>query len=84
MNNIVMRKMDITSGFAPISSVSLIVSVTISCPPSNVDDVFFVGDDGVDVPWMPGEWHEFRSIDLSSIQIKGTVGDIVTIIGGTW
>jgi hypothetical protein len=46
--------------------------------------VFFQGDDGSDVPWVPGEYHAVYRVDLSRILVKGTPGDQVTVIGGTW
>jgi len=83
-NNIVMRKLTVSGSYQPLVPSSLIASVTISTPPTNSDNVIFRGDDGSEVPWVPGEWHEFRSVDLSGIQVKGTAGDVVTVIGGTW
>jgi hypothetical protein len=84
MNNIVMRKVTVTASYQPLASGSLVASVSISTPPTNAGNVLFKGDDGADVPWVPGEWHEFRSIDLSAVLVKGTVGDVVTVVGGTW
>jgi len=84
VNNVVMRRIDVTADYRPISNRRLVASVTVSCLPTNSAAVVFRGDDGSDVPWLPGEWHEFRSINLHEIAIKGTPGDAVTIIGGTW
>lgn len=84
MNNTVMRKITVTGTYQPLASSRLVASVTISCPPGNAGGVLFKGDDGSDVPWLAGEWHEFRSVDLSAVQVKGTPGDVVTVIGGTW
>jgi len=84
MNNIVMRKITVTSEYQPLVSTGLVASVTISTPPSNAGNVLFKGDDGSDVPWIPGQWHEFKSIDLSAVEVKGTPGDVVTVVGGTW
>ena len=39
---------------------------------------------GEPVPWVAGEWHDFWSVNLNEIVIKGTPGDVVTVIGGTW
>ena len=36
------------------------------------------------LPWVPGQWHDFRSIDLAAVHVKGTPGDVVTVVGGTW
>ena len=84
MNNIVMRKLVVSGSYRPLVAGSLVASVTISAPPTNAGDVTFLGDDGSEVPWVPGEWHDFRSVDLGSIRVKGTAGDIVTVVGGSW
>ena len=84
VHNIIMRTVPVTEEYAPLSTVSLVGSVTISTPPSNTGDVFFKGDDGSDVLWLVGQWHEFFSVDLSKIFVKGTPGDVISVIGGTW
>jgi len=84
MHNFVMRKITVTADYQPLVSGSLVASVTISTPPTNSANVLFKGDDGSDVAFVPGEWHEFRSIELASVQVKGTPGDVVTVVGGTW
>lgn len=85
MNNVIMRKVIVTANYQPLSATSLIGSVEISAAPSNVANVFFKGDDGSDVPWVAGEFHGgFKSVDLNTIQVKGTPGDVVTIVGGSW
>jgi len=84
MNNTIMRKIVVTDSYLPLVSESLVGSVTISCLPTNAGDVFFKGDDGSDVPWKPGQWIDFRRVDLAAIEIKGTPDDVVTVIGGTW
>ena len=84
MNNIVMRRIEVTADYQPVSNVQLIASVTISCLPTNGGTVYLRGDDGSDVPWVPGEWHVFKNVNLGEIVVKGTPGDVVTVIGGTW
>jgi len=84
MNNVVMRRIVLTGSYQPVATQRVTASVTVSCPPTNRATAFFKGDDGADVPWVPGEFHEFNGIDLSSLQVKGTAGDVVTVVGGTW
>jgi len=84
MNNILMRQVAVGADYAPLAAERTVVTVTISCPPANTGNVLFKGDDGSDVPWLPGEWHTLVSVNLADIQIKGTVGDCVTLVGGTW
>jgi hypothetical protein len=84
MNNAILRIVTVTGEYQPLAAGSLVASVTISTPPTNGANVVFRGDDGSEVPWVPGEWHDFRSIDLAELRVKGTPGDQVTIVGGTW
>ena len=84
MNNVVMRKIVLTANYQPVSTQPVIASVTVSCPPTNQGAALFRGDDGSDVPFVAGEYHKFNGIDLSSLQVKGTPGDVVTIVGGSW
>ena len=84
MNNVFMRKIDVTENYTPLASERVVLSVTISAPPTNTGLVLFKADDDSDVPWVPGEWHQFYSIDLAELQVKGSPGDVITIIGGTW
>jgi hypothetical protein len=85
MNNIIMRLFTLDGGdYKPLSTVPLVGTFTISCPPANTASVLFKGDDGSDVPWVAGEWHSLVRVDLSQIQVKGAAGDTVTVVGGTW
>lgn len=84
MHNVVQRRIALTAEWQPIAVGSLIASVDVSCLPTNSGPVFFQGDDGEAVPWIPGEWHQFWSIDLAALRVRGTPGDAITVIGGTW
>ena len=84
MNNVFLRKIDVTEEYIPLASERIVLTVTISAPPTNTANVFFKGDGGSDVPWTSGEWHQFSSINLAELQVKGTPGDVITIIGGTY
>jgi hypothetical protein len=84
MNNIIMRQVTVGAAYAPLVAESLVATVTLSCPPSNAGPVYFKGDDGGDVPWRAGEWHTLVRVNLVDILVKGTPGDVVTVIGGSW
>jgi len=84
MNNVIMRKVNVTATYQPLVAAPLMGTFTVSCPPANAAVVYFKGDDGSDVPWVPGEWHTFERIDLAAIRVKGNDGDTVTIVGGSW
>ena len=85
MKNIVMLCVEVSEEYKPLSEKSLVASVDINVSPSNAGPVFFRGTDGKDVPWssVNGQWHRFARIDLSEIFVKGTPGDVVTVVGGT-
>ncbi|NIA06913.1 MAG: hypothetical protein GWP14_04610 [Actinobacteria bacterium] len=84
MNNVLMRTIDVTQNYTPLASSRTVLTVTISALPTNTGNVSFKADDGSDVPWVPGEWHKFYSVDLAELEVKGSPGDVITIIGGTW
>jgi len=84
MNNIIARKFDVTADYTALAASSIVATVTVSAPPGNGHNVYLRGDTGQDVPLVPGEWHTFYHVDLAGIQVKGTAGDIITVIGGTW
>ena len=85
MNNVIMCKITLTDEYQSLTDKDLeVASIDISTPPTNAGLVIFQGDDGSEVPWIPGEWHKLLRVNLASILVKGTPGDVVTIVGGTW
>ena len=84
MNNMIARKVDLTADYQPLADRRTVVSGTLSATPGNSDTAYLLGDTGQDIPLIPGEWHTLYHVDLSQIQIKGSVGDILTFNGGTW
>ena len=85
MNNIVMRKIVVTAQYQPLSDKDVeVVTVDVSTPPTNANVVFFRGDNGVDVPWIAGEYHTLKRINLAEVMVRGQPGDVVTLVGGTW
>jgi hypothetical protein len=84
MNNVIMRLVTVAEGYAPLTAVETVGTFTISALPGNAANVFFKGDDGSDVPWVPSEWHIFKHVNLAAILVKGAVGDKVSVVGGTW
>ena len=83
-NNIVMRRVEATEEYRPLSDRPLVMSGEICAPPFNPGPVFFRGDDGSDVPWLPGEFHVLVRCDLAELFVKGPAGAMVSIVGGAW
>ena len=85
MNNIVMRKIVVTAAYQPLTTKDVeVATIEVSTPPTNTGPVNFRGDDGTDIPWVPGEFHTFQRINLADLKVKGTAGDLVTVVGGSW
>ena len=84
MNNIIARKIDLTADFSPLATKRTIATITITSPLSNSDVIYLRGDTAQEVPLSPGEHHTLRRVNLADIQVKGSVGDILTLVGGTW
>lgn len=84
MNNLIMRQIDLTADYQPLSDSPLVGSFTFSALPTNSGPVIFQADDGSEVPWLAGQWHTVHRVDLSQIRVKGQVGDQLNIVGGTW
>jgi hypothetical protein len=86
MNNVILRRIDVTGDWQPLSVVRLVGTVTISTPPDNGGAVLFRTTDepAHEVPWVAGEWHTFHRVDLAGIEVKGSVGDVISVVGGTW
>ena len=85
MNNVVLRTIPLTVDFQALSSQAVeIASVDVTAPPANQHTVIFAGDDGSEVAWIPGEYHTFLRVNLGAIRVRGTPGDVLTLVGGTW
>lgn len=83
-NNVIMRTVEVTAEYTPLSTVPLVGTVDVSTPPSNSGPVDFRTGMGEESFFQPGEYHRFERIPVHELSVKGTPGDKVTIIGGTW
>ncbi len=84
MNNIIARKITLTTSWQTLASDKTVASITLTAPSYNSANVILEGDTDDEVPLEPGEWHELEHVNLADIRVKGTAGDIVTVVGGTW
>ena len=75
------KEVTLTTSYAAIESARTEVHCTISAPSTNAANAYVEGVGGADVRLVPGEWHEFARIDLSLVKVKGTVGDVLTVVG---
>jgi len=83
-NKAITRSVAVTAVYAPLAAAHDVATVEISTPAGNAGYVTFKDAAGSEMPWEPGEFHRFKGVDLNTIEIKGTVGDTVSIVGGAW
>jgi hypothetical protein len=83
-NNVILRVVHVTEAFRPLSDRPLIGTVTISAPPFNTNPVFLRAGEGEEAYLIPSEHHLLHKVDLSTLEVYGTEGDVLSIIGGTW
>jgi hypothetical protein len=80
-NRVIAISVTLASGYAALSATALVADVEITSISTNAD-AYILGSDGTThVIWKAGQTHTFVGVDLASIQMKGTAGNVVTIIG---
>ena len=73
-----------TDAWQRLSDKALVASGELMAPPSNAAAVAVKGGNGgAGVHFLPGQSNRLRSIDLSEIEVRGTVGDRIVFVGGT-
>jgi len=82
-NGVLMRQIAVTDTHQPLGGNET-YTVDVSCPPTNSGPVFFKVGEQPEVPWLPGEWHCLRRVELKDISVRGNAGDFVSLVGGTW
>lgn len=77
------KKYTLTDSYVPLESSRTVISGTLSAPSTNAGTAYVESlQDGGDVPLEPGERYTFSRGDLSGVKAKGTVGDVLVVIGG--
>jgi len=84
MNNTYFAKVDVAADYQALAAGRTVLTVTLSALPTNAAAVYLKNAAGQEVPLVPGEWHTLVGVDLADLEVKGTVGDSVTVVGGTW
>lgn len=82
MNNVLMRRIVLTTAYQPLGRE--VASVTVRMPASNKQTVVFEGEDGAQVGWDKSTQFELKRVNLAEIKVKGRTGDLVVLAGGTW
>ena len=83
-NNVVLKMIELTDQFQPLSAVPLVASITLSAPPANSGAVTLRTPAGAEAEMIPGEWHTLYRVNLARLEVRGSAGDMLSMVGGTW
>lgn len=73
----------LADSYIPLSSTTLVGSVTITNEGSHTAYLVGSTETYADIELGTGKQIRLNGVDLSTIQVKGTAGEIVTVIGQT-
>jgi hypothetical protein len=76
------RTIEVGDEWQPLSETSLIAKFEVLTPPSNSSNVLIrrVGETD-QAAMIPAQFQAFESVDLSSIEVQGSDGDVIQVIG---
>lgn len=77
-----MKTIRVSSSERQLAAARTVGDFEVSCPPSNAGNIAFRAAGGNQTQWIPGESHRLENVDLGTILVAGTDGDVVTIVGG--
>ena len=84
MNNTYFASIVLAADYRALAAARTVLTVTVSALPGNAAPAYLKNGAGQEVPLLPGEWHTLVQVNLADLQVKGTVGDCVTVVGGSW
>ena len=85
MNNVILRTIPLSPEFRTLSPKDVeVATIDVTAPPGNQQPVIFAGDDGSEVAWIPGEYHVLVRVNLGAVRVRGALGDVLTLVGGSW
>lgn len=76
-----MAEITLTESYQKLAAGRTVLTCDISALPANAGNALFKCNTGEDVPWIAGEFHHFEAVDISEIEVKGEIGDKITVIG---
>ena len=83
-NNLILRRIEVTPEWKPLSPIPLVGTVNVSAPPTNSGPVFIRAGAGEEVHFVPGEYHNWIRVALDQVEVRGNESDVLTLVGGSW
>lgn len=79
---ILIQSITVSAAWQPLAASRTVMTASITTSPSNTQPVQFRVDGGASVPWPAGVANTLVGVDLSRIEVSGTSGDAVLLVGG--
>lgn len=70
------------ASWQPLAVARTVMTAAITTSPANTQPVQFRVDGGPAVPWPAGVSNTLVGVDLARIEVSGTSGDSVLVVGG--
>jgi hypothetical protein len=80
VRNLITLKVDLESGYVPMSGTSVIATFTLTAAHTNTQDAI-EGTDGKEIPVAPGTQYYFERVDLSKVKVKSKAGESMFVVG---
>lgn len=81
MRNIFMKSYSLTASYQKLATERTVLTATIIASPLNVGVMQIRVDGGTAANWPKGVSNGFAGIDISRIEVKGSAGDSVLVVG---
>lgn len=85
-NNVFIKTINLgTPGWLKVHSEPLVVSCTVLAPSGNDQNIRIRYDGGDDARLGPGDAVRLVRVDVSLLEVTGgTIGDAISVVGGSW
>lgn len=83
MRNLVLFTAQLSDSSKPLAQGSLVATFTITASHKNTSDMTLSIGKDAEVLVPPGGQYRFEQVDLSSLEVRGKVGETVYVVGHT-
>lgn len=84
-NNIYAKSFVFTGeGYLQVETKETVLTVTLIASGKNSTNIQFRVAGGPDVNFPPGGMVTLQSVDISQLEVKGSLGHHLSIVGGSW
>ncbi len=79
-----MRSIALGAAWQRLADERAVLTATLTAAPANAQPALVRVDGGAPASWPKGVANTFVGVDLSRVEVSGTSGDSMLVVGGTW